>query len=91
MSAERWTTAHDLAVARMVPRAGQWAICGLTWHEGEWMPDGCFPIGWRDTREQAGVAATKILDSGQPIIVAEVVQLSQGFTLGEYHDMGVVK
>jgi len=91
MSAERWTAAHDLAAAQMVPRAGQWAVSGVTWFEAAWEPDGCFPIGWRDTREQAIAAARSLLEVGQSIFVAEVVQLSNGFTLGSYHDAGVVE
>ena len=90
MSAELWTVEHDLAAARLTPRPGQWAVSGVTWYDGAWQPDGCFPIAWRDTREQAVEAARKMLDVGQSIFVAEVVQLPQGFTLGEYHDMGVV-
>ena len=72
----------------MHPRIGQWAVSGVTWYEGAWEPDGCFPIAWRDTLVQATEAARKMLDAGQTIYVAEVIPVAQGFTLGEYHVMG---
>jgi hypothetical protein len=76
---------------RMTPKPGQWGVSGVVLDAGEWAPDGCRPIAWRNTKDEAEkVAVTLRPAPDASMFVAQVLSAPGGFTLGPYHEVPAV-
>jgi hypothetical protein len=66
---------------RAVPPIGSWGVLGTTWDDRarEWVPDGCRPSKWYDTRE---LAEDAVRNSIEPAFIARVIAVPGGWSTG---------